>query len=228
VAGTLVAMCVLGVGSFTQTAAAFHPCSDIPRPPACDPPPPHVVQFDANSITYNTANAVITTSNLEQLDTVTDINQTTVQQSTTISGMRAVTDTQGWSDTFGLKVTVSGGVGIPILAHGMISVEGSASFTHNGSSSEAQTFTWQQPVLVPAKSRVVMTVAVTRTTIVVPYTMSGTYLYSDGHREPGSINGTYTGTNSHDLEVTLSQFNLDGTPAARPIPQPPAALLAMR
>jgi hypothetical protein len=72
-----------------------------------------------------------------------------------------------------------------------------------------------------------MTVAVTRTTIVVPYTMSGTYLYSDGHRELGSINGTYTGTNSHDLEVTLSQFNLDGTPAARPIPQPPAALLAM-
>jgi hypothetical protein len=223
----LISTSLLGVGLFTQTAAAFHPCTDDPPPPACEPPPPHVVQFDANSITYNTAGAVITVSGLEQLDSVTDINQTTVLQSTTISGQRMVTNTQGWSDTFGLKVTVSGGLGIPFVSHGMISVEGSASFTHNGTSSEAQTFAWQQPVLVPAKSRVVMTVAVTRTTIVVPYTMSGTFLYSDGHREPGLINGTYTGTNSHDLEVTLAQFNLDGTPAAQPVAQPAATLLAI-
>jgi hypothetical protein len=120
---------------------------------------------------------------------------------------------------------VSGGVGIPFLAHGNITVEGSASFTHNGSTSDARTFTWQQPVLVPAKSEVVATVAVTRSTLVVPYTLSGTYLYRSGARKPGSISGTYSGTNSHDFEVRLAQFNLDGTPAARPVPQPPAALV---
>jgi hypothetical protein len=225
VLGMLVTTGMLAAGSFTQTAAAIPVCNQPFPPPACGPPTPHIVQFDANSIVYDTANATITNSNLDQLDRVTNTNQTTVQQSTTISGQRGVTDTQGWSDTFGLKVTVSGGVSIPLIADGKITVEGSASYTHNGSTAEARTFAWQQPVLVPAKSRVVATVAVTRTTIVVPYTMSGTYLYSDGRRQVGSLSGTYSGTNSHDLEVKLVQFDLDGTPAARPVPQAAATLL---
>jgi hypothetical protein len=58
--------------------------------------------------------------------------------------------------------------------------------------------------------------------------MAGTYVYRSGAREPGSITGTYTGINSHDLEVKLDQFNLDGTPAARPVQQPAATLLKVR
>ena len=42
---------------------------------------------------------------------------------------------------------------------------------------------------------------------------------------PGTSGGVFTGVNGHDLDVTLTQFNLDGTPAARPVDQPPAALL---
>jgi len=30
----------------------------------------------------------------------------------------------------------------------------------------------------------------------------------------------FTGVNGHDLNVTVAQFNLDGTPAARPVEQP--------
>ena len=76
-----------------------------------------------------------------------------------------------------------------------------------------------------ASTRASHTVAVTKTTLAVPYTLSGDYVYSSGARVAGTNGGTFTGVNSHDLEVTLRQFNLDGTPAARPVQQPKASLL---
>jgi len=96
----------------------------------------------------------------------------------------------------------------------------------NGSTSTTRKFAWSQPVLVPAKSKVVATVAVTKTTLTVPYTLSGDYVYASGARVAGTNGGTFTGVNSHDLEVTLTQFNLDGTPAARPVDQPQANFLS--
>jgi hypothetical protein len=148
-----------------------------------------------------------------------------VQQSTTISGEKTVTDTQGWENTYGVKVTMSGGIKIPLISDFKVTVEGSASWTQNGETSTTRTFAWQQPVLVPPKSKVVATVAVTKTTLVVPYTLSGDYVYSSGARVAGTNGGTFTGVNSHDLEVTLAQFNLDGSPAASPVQQPDASLL---
>lgn len=188
-----------------------------------------VVAFNANSITYDTAHAQITSSSLDELDTVTNTNNTTVQQSTTIGGQRQLTDTEGWSDTYGVQVTVSTSLkaGFPIFASGSISVsvQGSASFVHNGSTTSQVTFSWQQPVLVPAKSKVVADVAVYRTTLVVPYVLSGNTVYASGAQAPYSISGTYSGINSHDLQVTLAQYNLDGTPAAKATAQPAATLL---
>jgi len=136
--------------------------------------------------------------------------------------------TAGWSDTLGVSVTLSGGVGVPLVAHGEVSVTGSASFAQNGSTSVARTFAWSQPVLVPAQSRVIATVAVTRSTLVVPYTLSGAFVYRSGALAAGTVGGTYSGVNSHDLEVTLTQQNLDGTPAARPVDQPAAKFLRVK
>jgi Clostridium epsilon toxin ETX/Bacillus mosquitocidal toxin MTX2 len=184
-----------------------------------------VVEFAGNSISYDLDQLQITAASLESLDRVTNTNSTNVQQSTTISGEKTVTDTQGWSNTYGVKVTISGGIKIPLVSDFKVTVEGSASWTQNGSTSTTRKFAWQQPVLVPAKSKVVATVAVTKTTLTVPYTLSGDYVYSSGARVAGTNGGTFTGVTSHDLEVTLTQFNLDGTPAARPIQQPQASLL---
>lgn len=187
-----------------------------------------IIQFDANSISYDAAHATIVATGLDELQRVITSNGTSVQQSTTISGQRVETDTQSWSDTIGVKVTVSGGVSIPIIADGKVTVEGSFSFTQNGSTSVARTFAWSQPVLVPSGSRVTATVAVTRSTLVVPYTLSGSYVYRSGTRAPGTAGGTYSGVNSHDLEVTLTQENLDGTPAARPVTQPAPDFLRVK
>ncbi len=188
-------------------------------------PVDNVVEFAANAIGYDTAHAQITASSLQALDKVTNTNSTNVQQSTTISGEKTVTETHGWKDTYGVKVTMSGSVGIPLVSDFKVSVEGSASWEQNGSSSTARKFAWSQPVIVPAKSKVVATVAVTETTLSVPYTLSGSFVYGSGARVPGSVGGTFSGVNSHDLQVALTQFNLDGTPAAVPVPQPQASLL---
>jgi hypothetical protein len=206
-----VCVTAVNVGSGSDTKAC-HQVDDM-------------TEFDAGGITYDTANASITGTHLDELDQVTNTNLTSVQQSTTISGSKTVTDTEGWSDSLGLKVTVSGGVSIPLIADGKVSVEGSATFTQNGSTSTGRTFTWQQPVLVPAKSQVVATVAVTQSTLTVPYSMSGNYVYGSGAKVSGTITGTYSGTNSHNLEVDLTQLNLNGTAAAHPVQQPKAKIL---
>lgn len=184
-----------------------------------------VVEFDGNSISYDLDRLQITDSSLESLDKVTNRNDTNVQQSTTISGEKTLEDVYGWSHTEGVKVTAEGHVGIPFVADDKVTIEGSLQFVQNGSSTTTRTFTWSQPVLVPAKSEVVATVAVTKTTLTVPYTLSGTYLYTSGARVAGTTGGTFTGVNSHDLNVILTQFNLDGTPAASPVQQPEPTLL---
>jgi hypothetical protein len=184
-----------------------------------------VVEFAGRSISYDLDHLQITGSTLESLDRVTNTNSTTVQQSTTISGEKTVAEKQGWTNTYGVTVTMQGKVGIPLISDFTVTVAGSATWTQNGETSTERKFAWQQPVLVPPKSKVVASVAVTETTLVVPYTLSGDYVYASGARVPGTNGGTFTGVNSHDLEVKLEQFDLDGTPAARPVQQPEPSFL---
>ena len=132
-----------------------------------------VVEFAGNSISYDTANAQIVSANAETLDRVTNTNSTNVQQSTTVSGEKSVAETYGWKHAQGVKVTASAKVGIPLIGSTQITVEGSLNFEQNGSTTTSRKFAWQQPVLVPAKSKVVATVAVTKTTLNVPYTLHG-------------------------------------------------------
>ena len=188
-----------------------------------------IVGFEAYAITYDTARAQITGSSLEHLDRVRNVNDTTLQQSTEISGSKTATDSQGWSDTTGIAVTVATSfkTGIPILAEGQISVTaaGSYSYTQNGSFQRSQAFSWRQPVQVPPRSIVEATVTVTHGTIRVPYSLTGDYLYRSGARSWGTLGGMFAGGNSEHLAVTLKQYNLDGTPALAPVKQPKATLL---
>lgn len=187
-----------------------------------------IVGFEANSISYDTGAAILTETSLEQLDYLRIRNDTNLQQSTEISGNKTATDVMGWSSTFGLSVSVSTSfrAGFPIFADGKItlSTSVSANYVHNGSQTRGQTFSWRQPVLVPAKSIIEASVAITHATITVPYTLSGSYLYRSGARAAGSVGGMYTGGNSYNLQVTLNQYNLDGTPALAPAKQQAATL----
>lgn len=180
-----------------------------------------VVEFrgDLAGIRYDIEHPIRKNGVVDGLDRVAVKNGTAVQQSTTISNTKTRTDTSGWSSSVGLKVSVSGNVGIPFIAEGRTSVEGSVQFAWNGSTSTTRTFSWTQPVLVPPKSVVTVGVLTTRWTLSVPYTLPGTFVYRSGTTAYGSVAGIYDGINSNGLDVTLTQANLDGTPAAHPIKQ---------
>ncbi|MDA0162338.1 ETX/MTX2 family pore-forming toxin [Solirubrobacter ginsenosidimutans] len=185
-----------------------------------------VAEFVGHSIGYDLDHLQITDASLESLDHLSQTNSSNLQQSTTMSGEKTFTDTQSWTNTSTLKMTLSGGVKIPLISDFKVSVEGSKSWTKNGSTTNTTKFAWSQPILVPAHSKIVASIAVTKTTLTVPYILSGEYVYRSGYSVAGTSGGTFTGVNSHDLEVTIDQFDLDGTPAAKPAPQPQASLLA--
>jgi hypothetical protein len=190
-----------------------------------------IVQFEANSIAYDTAHAALTGEELEHLDEVDSTNKTTAAQQSEVSGSRVVTDTKGWSDTIGIRVSVSTSVkvGIAVIADGKVTVtaEGSYSFTQNGSTTRSSTCAYRQSVNVPPMSSVKANIAVTHFTIAVPYTLTGDFVYGSGSRVAGTVGGIFTGGNSENLVVNLKQYNLDGTPASTPVWQPPAALLSV-
>jgi hypothetical protein len=186
-----------------------------------------VQEFVGYSLSYDLAHVQILHSQLRTLDTVTNVNATNVQQSTTVSGSQTDTETHGWETTFTLKATAKFSVGIPLIHKTEFTIEGSCAWKKNESESHQQVFAWQQPVIVPAKSKVEAKVAVTDTSISVPYTLSGQYLYRSGATVAGAIGGTFNGTAGHDLEVSLTQYNLDGTPAAHAVVQPkPTSLIS--
>jgi len=185
--------------------------------------------YEANSITYDTAHAVVTSNNVDQIDKVTNRNDSAVQQSTTVSGSKTVAEQEGWSRTESLAVKVSTtfSTGIPIFLDGKVSVEATVtnSYTESGSVTRTEVFNWSQPVLVPPRSIVDATVTVTHATVSVPYTLTGTFITRSGFRVAGTLHGTFTGASSNNLVVVLTQTSLDGTPAAATVHQPAPATL---
>jgi hypothetical protein len=184
--------------------------------------------FTAFGFTYDTPHAVVTSTVLDELDRVVNVNRTAVTQNTEMDSSKAVTDTRGWSDTEGVKVTLGSAVDVgAVFVKGTlnVTVEGSASFTQNGSESTVTTFSWKQPVIVPPKSQVTADIAVSRSTVTVPYAMNGVFTYPSGATVAGSVTGTYHGISSHDLNITMQQEDLNGVPAARPVRQPAARAL---
>jgi hypothetical protein len=134
-------------------------------------------------------------------------NNTDQPQTSSISGSESVTETSGWSDALGIKVGASTSfkTGIPFIAEGKVtlSTEVSNTFTWNGSTSRTKTWGFNTPVSVPAHKTIVCLVSVTLSTISVPYTLTGTGVLKSGAKLPITVQGTYIGTNSHDLTVNF-------------------------
>jgi hypothetical protein len=185
----------------------------------------NVVEFAGNSLDYNVALAKITDSQLVELDRLKHRNATSVAQSTAINGTATTTTSHTWTHTVGVKLTVKTEVGAPLVGSTDITVEGSYSYSDAETQTETTTFEWNQPVIVPAQRLVIGTVAMTETSLEVPYSIVGDYVYDSGFRVPGTVGGMYAGSQGHDLQVNIEEFNLDGTPAAKSAPQPPPTLL---
>jgi hypothetical protein len=170
-----------------------------------------VADIEIASIAYDLAHATILQSSPNELYRQTVCNQTPQPQSSTISGSESVTETSGWSDSLAVKVGVSTTfeTEIPFVADAKVtvSVDVTNTYTWNGSTAKAKVWGFNTPVNVPPGTTMVCLVAVTISTIAVPFTVSGTFILKSGTRVPGVATGVYTGSNSHDLTVTFVEHN---------------------
>jgi hypothetical protein len=170
---------------------------------------PVVDVVEISEIAYDVNAANIVQSGPAELYRQTVRNETMQMQTSTISGSKSVSETSGWSDSLGVKVgaKTSFKTGIPCVAEGKVevSMEVSNTFTWNGSTTTTKTWGFNTPVSVPPNTVIICIVSATISTIAVPYTLTGTIKLKSGTKMPGRIRGTYTGTNSHDLNVTFIQ-----------------------
>lgn len=171
-----------------------------------------IVDFEIDSISYDLARAQVTPTAVDTVYTSTVINSTSSQQTSEISGSTTVSETSGWSDTWTGKVGVSTSfeVKVPMVGDGKVtmSFDLTKSYVWNGSRARSTTWSWKQPVNVAPNSGVKVTVALARSGVTVPYTLTGRYVLQSGTKIAGILAGTYTGVNSHDMIVRFENSTL--------------------
>jgi hypothetical protein len=174
---------------------------------------PHPVQqarkFSLSSIQYDTADATVQSTSQINLYEDNINNAIGVSETSELDGSEAVTDSSGWSNTISSKIDTSASakVSIPVISLDLgvtVSTEQAQSYTWNGSESYQTSWSWKQPVTVPAHSTVRVQVLVSQSTVVVPYTMQGQFMFSDGSSCDAVVFGSYNGTSSHDLQVNIT------------------------
>jgi len=171
-----------------------------------------VVDFvDIEGIEYDVKQAKILSQGPVSLFHQTVFNNTGIEQTSNIHGEESISETTGWSDSLAIKVGVKTTfkTKIPFVAEGGIemSVEASNTYQWNGSTTTSRKWGFNTPIKVPPHTNAAVIVGVSVSTIAVPYTMTGTYVYKSGKRARGTVIGLYTGTNSSDLSVSYSYLD---------------------
>lgn len=136
-------------------------------------------------------------------------NNGSSKQTTEISETVAVSVTKGWSNTFGVKVSVEAGgeAGIPFVAKGQVKVTGEVSnaFTMSKSETTTRSFTFKNPVTIPPNTKMVCLATVRKSTLSVPYEMKATVRLKSGYTLPAVIKGDYVANDAHDLKVSFDE-----------------------
>ncbi|MHC5053441.1 MAG: ETX/MTX2 family pore-forming toxin [Planctomycetota bacterium] len=196
----------IGTGAVKKNAAADHDTwATRLRIQDADP----IVDVEIVCIDYDLDKARILGSGPVELYRQQVRNNSSVPQTSSIKGSQSVEETSGWSDSRGFKIGVKTEfkTGIPFIAEGKVEVsaEVSNTYTWNESTKRSQAWSFDTPVTVPPHAVIVALVSVKVSTLSVPYTLKGTFVHKSGARVDGSISGIYTGSNSHDLQVTYLQ-----------------------
>jgi len=164
-----------------------------------------VSNVEIETIDYNLPEAKILSTASPTIDFIEEKNTGAGTLTATITRSESVAEMSGWSDALQIKVGVSTTfkTGIPFVFEGKVTVsaEVNNTFTWNGSTTRTKTYTFTATLTLPPHTAAAVAVSITKSTIAVPYTLSGVFVLRSGARIPGSISGIYNGTNSYNLEV---------------------------
>jgi hypothetical protein len=166
-----------------------------------------VVDFEIASIEYHLDQAQITAVDDEAAWTEELNNDTGIQQSISYTHTATTTNTSGWQDSLAIHVGVSTTFEVQVPVAGAkvtLSADVTTTFTWNGSTSYTTTDTVTEPIIEAPHTDYVVQGIFIHTTLSVPYTMYGNFVYKSGHKATGTIDGIYTGVNAHDLHVDVT------------------------
>ena len=175
-----------------------------------------VARIDAvSAIDYDLGAARLVQARPSDLYRETVNNSSARIQTSMISGSVTVSDTTGWSDDLAAGVAAPAGYkgAVPVVAGGrvVLSPDASHAFIRNGAATTLKTWGFHAPASVPPRSSMMCLVSATRSAIMVPYVLTGSFTLASGKHVTGSVQGCYTGSNCHDLSVTLTTYDASPT-----------------
>ena len=191
-----------------------------------------VAAIDAiDAIDYDLGAAQLVQARPSDLYRETVSNAGEQMQTSLISGSVTVSDTTAWLDELAPQVTAPDGFRgpVPVVSAGKIvlSNDGGHVYIRNGAATTAKTWGFSAPAAVPPRSSMTCLVSATRSAILVPYRLTGSFTLASGRQVAGRVAGTYSGANCHELAVALTTY--DPTPAghytiSRPLTPMPASI----
>lgn len=187
-------------------------------------------------IDYDLSTALVAASRPADLYRETVSNPNAQVQTSMLSGSVIVSDTIAWSDELQAGALAPAGFkgAVPVVSSGkvLLSSETCHGYIRNGAATTGKTWGFNAPAAVPPNSSMMCLVSAIRSTLIVSYKLYGVFTLASGRRVSGSIDGTYSGSNCHDLSVTLTTY--DPNPAGTytisrpltPMPSTGAATIA--
>lgn len=162
-------------------------------------------------IDYDLASALVAASRAVDLYRETVSNPNGQIQTSMLSGSVIVSDTIAWSDELQTVALAPAGFkgAVPVVSSGkaVMSSESGHAYIRNGAATTGKTWGFNAPAAVPPESSMMCLVSAIRSTLIVPYTLHGRFTLASGRQVGGSVDGTYSGSNCHDLSVTLTTYD---------------------
>ncbi len=162
-------------------------------------------------IEYDLRTALVPASRPADLYRETVSNPNGQVQTSMLSGSVIVSDTIAWSDELQAGALAPAGFkgAVPVVSSGKVrlSSETGHGYIRNGAATTGKTWGFNAPAAVPPNSSMMCLVSAIRSTIIVSYKLYGVFTLASGHRVSGSIDGTFSGSNCHDLSVTLTTYD---------------------
>lgn len=147
------------------------------------------------------------------------INNTSAQASThMLAGSIAVTETSSWTNapaaTLGPDVEYRHGVP-GVSGNDYVISDEAVDYVANCAITRLTDWAFDTPYLVPAQSSMRATIALTYSTVFVPYVLLGQLRFESGARVVGAIRGHYQGTNAHSLTASFLPHDPAPNPGKR-------------
>ncbi|SFU94790.1 hypothetical protein [Pseudoduganella namucuonensis] len=169
-------------------------------------------------IEYDFGNACVLRTSPASQYSETVVNPGAATAARTLAGSVAVTETSSWTNTpaAALGPDVEYRHGVPAVSgDSFVMSDEPVEYVANCAITRLTDWAFDTPYNVPPRASVRATIALTYSTVSVPYVLVGQLRFESGARVVGAIRGNYLGTNAHSLTAGFVPHDPAPNPAKR-------------